>query len=216
MIDVTRTPVAPAAVATGDLRDPEVLRTLHGDFLEKCYLCESRVTLGGFEVDHRAPRGEQPSLRHEWTNLFPICEGCNKRRHKTTPPGGLLDPASGDGAIASRIEQRIIDRHPHPTRPGFMALDADDRAAVNTAGELDHIHNDPRSIKAEDLRKAIMEHQRRVFHQCLRYLSGTRSEGERRELGEHLREMLSRRAPFTALTRAELVSLGPQITALFD
>ncbi len=97
-----------------------------------------------------------------------------------------------------------------------MALEADDRTAVNTANELDHIHNDPRSIKADDLRKAIMEHQRRVFHQCLRYLSGTRSDAERRELGEHLRELLSRRAPFTALTRAELVSLGPQITALFD
>lgn len=216
MIDVTRTPVAPAAVAAGNLRDLEVLRTLHGDFLGKCYLCERPVTPGGFEVDHRIPKKEDPSRARDWTNLYPSCEGCNKRRYKTTPPGGLLDPASGDGAIASRIEQRIVDRHPNPTRPGFRALNLDDRAAVNTAGELDHVHNDPRCIKAEDLRKAIMEHQRRVFHQCLRYLSGTRSAAEQRELGEHLREMLSRRAPFTALTRAELVSLGPEITALFD
>ena len=104
MIDVKRTLVAPAAVARGDLRDPEVLRTLHRDFLEKCYLCESCVTLGGFEVDHRVPRSEDPSRELDWTNLFPICEGCNKRRQKTTPPGGLLDPASVDGSIAARVE----------------------------------------------------------------------------------------------------------------
>ena len=68
------------------------------------YLCESRVTLGGFEIDHRVPKGEDPSRERDWTNLFPICAGCNKRRKKTMPPGGLLEPASGDGCIASRIE----------------------------------------------------------------------------------------------------------------
>ena len=216
MIDVTRTPVAPAAVASGKLRDPEVLRTLHGDFLEKCYLCESRVTLGGFEIDHRVPKGEDPSRERDWTNLFPICAGCNKRRKKTTPPGGLLEPASGDGCIASRIEQRIIDRYPYPTRPGFRAVNIGDQAAANTAAELDHIHNEPSAIKAEDLRKAIMEHQRRVFLHCSKYLGGTLSEADRRELREYLKELFSRRAPFTALTRAELAVLGPAITELFD
>jgi len=38
----------------------------------------------------------------------------------------------------------------------------------------------------------------------------------RRELREYLKELLSRRAPFTALTRAELADLGPAITELFD
>lgn len=214
MIDVTRTLEAPAGLAAGDLRARDVLETLHRDFLKKCYLCESQVTLGGFEVDHRVPKGEDPSLEYGWTNLFPICTGCNKRRRKTTPPGGLLDPASGDGAIASRIEQRIIDRYPHETRPGFRAQNAADRAAVNTAEELDHIHNDPRSIKAEDLRQTIMYHQRRVFLKCGEYLvAGAEA---KRALEEQLRELLSRRAPFTALTRAELLAFGPAITALFD
>lgn len=216
MIDVTRTPEPPASLGTGKLRARDVLERLHADFFGKCYLCESLVTLGGFEVDHRVPRSHDPSRATDWTNLFPICDGCNKRRRKTYPDGGLLDPASGDGAIAARLEQRIVDRYPRETRPGFRGLHPADRAAVNTAQELDHIHNDPRAIKAEDLRMTIVAHQRRVFLACLKYRDGDLAEADRRVLGEHLREMLSRRAPFTALTRAELSGLGPAITALFD
>jgi hypothetical protein len=84
------------------------------------------------------------------------------------------------------------------------------------AAELDHIHNEWSAIKAEDLRKAIMEHQRRVFLYCSKYLGATLDEASRRELREYLKELLSRRAPFTALTRAELADLGPAITELFD
>jgi hypothetical protein len=216
VIDVTRTPGAPAGLAAGKLRARDVLERLHADFLGKCYLCESLVTLGGFEVDHRIPRSHDPSRALDWANLFPICDGCNKRRCKSYPEDGLLDPAGGDAAIATRLEQRIIDRYPRATRPGFRGLDPADRAAVNTAEELDHIHNDPGAIKAEDLRATIVAHQRRVFLACLRYRDGSLGDADRLALGEHLREMLSRRAPFTALTRAELSGLGPAITALFD
>ena len=95
-------------------------------------------------------------------------------------------------------------------------MDAADPAAANRAAELDRIHNDARSIKAEDLRRAIMEHQRHVFLHCSKLLGGRLDDASRRELREYLRELLSRRAPFTALTRAELAELGPAITELFD
>lgn len=217
MIDVTRSD-APPALADGDLRDPEVLAALHRDFLGKCYLCESVVRPASFEVDHRVPKGIDPSQRYQWANLFPICEGCNKRRRKSYPARGLLDPASGDGDVARRLEQRILDRSGVPVKPYFVARVREDAAAVNTADELDHIHNDPGSSKAADLRATIIEHQRRVYCACARFLARRATLGEREvlEAEDYLRALLSRRAPFTALTRAELADLGPEITRLFD
>jgi hypothetical protein len=87
-------------------------------------------------------------------NLFPICDGCNKRRPKKHPEGGLLDPACGQ-SVEAKLEQRIVDRPGDERGPYFAARDTVDRAAVNTAAELDHIHND-HAIKAADLRSAIM------------------------------------------------------------
>ncbi|MBK7828250.1 HNH endonuclease signature motif containing protein [Nannocystis sp.] len=219
MIDVKRRVAAPAGLAQRALRARDVLEALHVDFLGKCYLCESHVSPGGFEVDHRVQRSHDASREYDWTNLFPICEGCNKRRRKKPPVGGLLDPASGEELIAHKLEQRIVDRHPHPPRPYFRSLDPANVAARNTADELDHIHNDPNdpgAMKAKDLRDAVVYHQHRVFKICLQYLRSTGDEQARRELGEHLRELLSRRAPYTALTRAELAAMGPEIVALFD
>jgi len=214
VIDVKRRAAAPVGLATRDLRAEDVLEALHGDFLGKCYLCEAMVTRGGFEVDHRVQRSHDPALAHEWSNLFPICDGCNKRRPKKHPPEGLLDPAGGDEAIARRLEQRIVDWPPKPQRPHFRGRDPADIAAANTAAELHHIHNDPDSPKARDLRENIIHHQHRIFKECVRYLV---TEGEaRRGIAEHLRELLSRRAPYTALTRAELAAMGPEIVALFD
>lgn len=42
------------------------------------------------------------------------------------------------------------------------------------------------------------------------------TESERQETREHLRRLLSRRAPYTALTRSELADLGAAIVELFD
>lgn len=217
MIDIERDPSAPAGLSDRDLRAPDVLEALHRCFLGKCYLCERSVTLSSFHVEHRVPRGHDNTREHDWTNLFPCCEGCNLRRKKGYPDGGLLDPAGGQ-AIESRLEQRIADWPGADPKPYFAARDPSDLAAVNTAAELDRIHNDDsNSLKAADLRHAILTHQRRVFRQCLYYLHNTAiSEHARQEVRTHLRLLLSRRAPYTALTRAELIPLGPDIVALFD
>lgn len=214
MIDVKRRVVAPEGVAKRVLRADDVLEALHVDFLGKCYLCECRVSRGGFEIEHRVQRSHDAAREHDWTNLFPSCEGCNKRRSRKHPDGGLLDPAGGDGSVERRLEQRIVDRPPNPQRPYFRSREPSDLAAVNSAAELDHIHNDPDSPKARDLRDNIVYHQHRVYKECVRYLQA--DAGARSEIGEYLRELLSRRAPYTALTRAELAAMGPEIVALFD
>jgi hypothetical protein len=214
MIDVLRATVVPAGLVKRNLRSSDVLQALWESFLGKCYLCESLVRVGSFEVDHRVPVNHDATREFDWTNLFPICDGCNKRRPKKHPEGGLLDPACGQ-SVEAKLEQRIVDRPGDERGPYFAARDTVDRAAVNTAAELDHIHND-HAIKAADLRSAIMTHQGRVFRECLRYLNEPLMEQERQEVRERLRRLLSRRAPYTALTRAELAALGPAIVELFD
>lgn len=58
MIDVIRSQPAPASLASGTWRTPEVLRRLYDDFLRKCYLCETPFRGPGEpEVDHRHQRG---------------------------------------------------------------------------------------------------------------------------------------------------------------
>lgn len=173
--------------------------------------------VSGFHVEHRVPKGRDRALEFEWSNLFPCCEGCNLRRKKDYPEGGLLDPAGGQN-VEGRLVQRIVDWPGLEQGPYFAATDEADRAAANTAAELHRIHNDDAtsSLKPADLRRAILVHQRRVFGLCLRYLKKDMTEFERQEMREHLRRLLSRRAPYTALTRSELADLGAAIVELFD
>jgi len=217
VIDVERDPAAPAGLARKALRAPDVLEALHRTFLGKCYLCEGPVTLASFHVEHRIPRGHDATREYDWTNLFPCCEGCNLRRKKDYPADGLLDPA-GSQSVESRLEQRIADWPGIEPKPYFAARDLTDLAAVNTAHELDRIHNDDtNSLKAADLRTAILRHQHRVYRLCLHYRNNAAMpEHARQEVRAHLRLLLSRRAPYTALTRAELTPLGPDIVELFD
>src|SRR5690606_24339379 len=75
MIDVERPAEAPASLAGGTYSGTDVLEALHSTFQGKCYLCESPIELGTFQVDHRKPKGDErfDDLVCAWPNLFPTC-----------------------------------------------------------------------------------------------------------------------------------------------
>jgi uncharacterized protein (TIGR02646 family) len=209
VIDVTRRAEAPASLAaqkrySGD----DVVEALHEDFLGKCYLCESKVRPGTFQIDHRRQQRQFPHLTYTWTNLFPTCNehNCNGRRQQFYPDGGLLDPGAGH-----RLEERLVQSVEHPsgvltskeTRFTFKAVQDEDVAASNTSKELDRIHNATDSTarwSVRALRAAILERVTLIADK-LRELES--AEGDTRaKLEAELRELFSRRSPYTMLVRS--------------
>jgi hypothetical protein len=230
VIDVERPSRAPASLAEKkSYAGWDVLEALHAAFLEKCYLCETCVSVGTFQVDHRKPKGDArfEHLEHAWENLFPVCNefGCNQRRTQTYPEGGMLSP--GDG-VERRVIQKIEGSVSPSLRKGgavdfvFLAADPAEIAAVNTAQELDRIHNGTGSSaahKAAALRLAILDHVVSVTGEIVQYLALAATPGadagiiaERRRCVQRL---VSRRAPYAMLVRSFFVEHGA-VRALFD
>jgi hypothetical protein len=230
VIDVARPSQAPASLAEGKgYAGRDVLEALHAAFLEKCYLCETCVAMGTFQVDHRKPKGDArfDHLEHAWENLFPVCNefGCNQRRPKTYPEGGMLSPGDGvEHRIVQKIEGSVLPslRKAGATAFVFLAADPADTAAKNTAHELDRIHNGTGSSaveKAAALRLAIVDHVVAVTGEIFKYLAladtpgadAGRVEGHRWKV----QRLVSRRAPYAMLVRSLFVEHGA-VRALFD
>ena len=210
MINVNRSPEPPISLAMcKSWRSDDVLERLHSDFLGKCYLTEEVLTLGRISVDHFRPKGmpEFEHLTYEWSNLYPTSVDTNSRRLKW-PEGGLLDPAAPDEDIEKRLQQWLDDN----CLPKFAATDPDDLKAVNTAHQLDHIHN-ARHPKAADLREAIRTYYIKVLEKLHELRDAVDSQPQKSvditKLKTELSDMLSRHAPFTALIRSTLINRWP-------
>ena len=212
MINVERSLNSPKSLLQSRRwNDRDVLEQLHADFLGKCYLTEEVLSLGQISVDHFRPKGE-PSFVHltyEWSNLHPTSRTANERRPKKWPEGGLLDPAAPEDDVESRLQQWLDDNF----QPKFTATNSDDLKAVNTASQLDHIHNDVRSIKAADLRSTIQIYYVKVqekLHQLRNALDAKpQNPADISRLENEVRSMLSRQAPFTALIRSRVARIWP-------
>lgn len=229
MIDITRPEKAPESLASGRYDGLDVRRALHAAFLGKCYLCETPIGTGTLEIDHRKPKAKDqfPELECEWTNLFPTCRthGCNGRREKKYPEGGLLDPSAGDDVenrLRQALEAPISGVLNADVRCSFCAVRRDDKAALNTAVELDRIHNGTGSSEkaqetAQDLLSAITEHiANNVAGRVQEFVQLAPNASERRNvLKLELRKYFSRQAPYTMLVRSYF-SHRPEIRELFE
>lgn len=227
MIDIVRSQPPPSSLAEKKRYDGEdVLEALHRDFFGKCYLCETAIEfVVEQQVDHRVPWAHE-SLRFEWSNLYPTCNRwlCNQRRAKGYPEGGLLSP--GDG-VERRIVQRLADLSSRLAAVGtgcvFAAVDSSDVPATNTAIELDRIHNGTGSspshhgrLRAMTLRQAIGLQIARTADLLRALEEAPPASADRRAvLREDLRQLLSRRAPYTMLVRSCFAHL-PEVRDLLD
>lgn len=226
MIDVERPAVAPPSLAGGNYRAADVLEALHAAFLGKCYLCESPVRLGTFQVDHRKPRSDErfADLVCAWSNLFPACNEhvCNQRRERRYPDGGLLDPGQG---VEKRVVQRLdgaastVLRKTDTTSFVFQPVDPADVAAANTARELDRIHNATGSdavLAASALRTKILEYLVTVTPHVLAMATATPAKGcTLAESAFIVQASVSRRAPYAMLIRSYFAR-HDAVRALFD
>ncbi len=228
MIDITRPSKAPESLFSGSYSGIDVVYALHEAFLGKCYLCETPVEPGTLDIDHLKPKakGQFPELECEWTNLFPTCNThrCNLRREKKYPEGGLLDPGANH-CVEQRLQQTIVDLVSgvlqQDVRCRFSAVDEKDQAAVNSAVELDRVHQGTGSserakLSAAALRKAIAKRIMHVATSVRQLLSLPADANDRRsELETELRIHFSRRAPYTMLVRGYF-GHRQELRALFE
>ena len=171
-------------------------------------MCEQRIGLGQFDVEHRVPQAISEELRLCWLNLFPAHSKCNARRGTFPHPGGLLSPGL-DREVERRLRQRIERIDACEIRARFDAVDPDDLYAVNTADEIERLH-DPDSATTDTSREATQELLDAITdryvgvvypleHRVLRARSRGQSDADAEG---RLRQELSRRAPFTMLIRS--------------
>lgn len=218
MINAVRSVEAPPSLAAcKKYNAQDVVDALLRDFLNKCYLCETRISLRKQSVDHRRSKELFPELKFAWENLCPACRDCNDRRPKPrvrSIADRILNPTCDD--VEARIHQTLrYDETCNAEIPCFSARDPADDRAVATAKELEHLHNDRKSMKAAELRAAIT---RRIDEVLVRVRDlqkyGNATRGPVRAAWEApLRHDFSRRAPFTALVRGRL---GAGLEHLFD
>ena len=103
----------------------------------------------------------------------------------------------------------------------FAATSAEDRAASNTARELDRVHNGAGSgelaqFTAVALREAIVKQVLLVARLARQRERGSAAAiGEREVIDRKLRVLLSRRAPYAMLVRSYFAQ-QPALRALFD
>lgn len=228
MIETRRRPTPPTSLETTTRYDGEdVRRALEADFHGKCYLCEG-PTGGTFNIEHLRPKAEStgfPELRQSWPNLFPAHgQSCNQRRVKwharpeadevdgralNWPCGGLVDCA----APAARVEWRLVQWGDFGSvatcKVFFEPRDPTDRAALNTAIELRHIHgDDDRERHGRTIRERIAARyadiQKRLNPLIRYYYTAGPDALETRRHMASLAAMLAPTTPYAAVLRGTL------------
>lgn len=207
--------VVPHPTKPGSYRNSDVLRAFDTHFFSKCYLTEQwHGDSHEMDVDHFMPVNQDPTLKYDWNNLFPAAHKANMMRPRHWPAGGLLDPCR------DIIEIRLLATiGANGQAPQFEAANSGDQAAYNTAFLLNMLHNgkpgDAASrLNTRHLRVTIAERYDRVLHAIIRFQQAEQSQDAQRQAQARrdLRNLLSKKAPFTMLMRAmyAVVEFVPQ------
>ncbi len=62
-------------------KESETREKIRNDFFDICYLCERYENID-YEIDHFYPQKHFPQKENDWSNLYFICNKCNKIRPK--------------------------------------------------------------------------------------------------------------------------------------
>jgi len=136
--------------------DKEVKESLKRDFHKKCYLCEE-VTRH-FEPDHFYPQKYYAHLVNDYSNLFYICQKCNKVKPKivnTHSENEMLNCCEVD--VEKYIKLKLNSKECRIEISKIMTTTNLDKQINYTIEVLDRIYNgeNSKSDSCEDLRDEI-------------------------------------------------------------
>lgn len=194
MINVVRDqPAPPSLITQKEYRSPDVIEALHQLFKGKCYLTEKVFdSPNEMEVDHFQTQHERSDLIYDWTNLYAIDQKANKKKPKSTPVGGYLDPCN----LADNVEREIIYIVEFGGNVLFKAKNAANQKAVNTATLLNNLH--------KDLKPAVKDKHHEIVNAVAEWHAAKTLGNKREELEKELllKKLLSRDSHFTMLMRS--------------
>ncbi len=180
--------------------DENVRVKLKKDFLNKCYICESRGIVS--EIDHFKPWiGENIDLKFEWNNLFYSCGYCNGKKssvYNNSCDNMILDCTNPK----EDVENCLIYKKAKNLKSKFDISVAkefeNDNKVLKTAEFLNKIYNGNEKRANTDTLKENILYNLKIFQENVRkyFEKIDNTKYEKRIIFE-----LSKRSPFTAFKR---------------
>lgn len=201
MFNVSRTPTAPASLASGvSYTEEDVLAELSKIFYDKCYLCEIKEPTS-VNVEHFIPHQGDVNKKFDWNNLFFVCGRCNNI--KLARYANLLDCTDERTDVFAAIKHLP----PHTPYQNKLVIEpmCDDSKTRETAALIDEIFNTDRTINkkitGQYLRKKVFQRFNKFLELVNRYLDEELPQETRDEVLARLRVQMSKKLEFSAFIR---------------
>ncbi|QXH87754.1 hypothetical protein HU773_019065 [Pseudomonas shahriarae] len=214
MFNVTRSETAPITLALMSWRGKDIAEALRKDFLNKCYLCETKDPLS-FNVEHFESRRDRPDMQFEWSNLFFSCARCNNFKAAETR---VVDCTNPNLDVC-----RLIKHSPPVTAYGkevIVEAMSDDPLVVETAELLGRIYNQEdtgnRMVAGAYLRKRIFKKYYSLLEQINIYEDDEgRLDSDRDRAFELIKNFMHKKQEFSAFLRWAVL-LSPHLQERLD
>jgi len=114
----------------------------------KCAYCESK--LEHIEIDHYRPLDRYPWLAYEWSNLLPICSGCNKSKASQFPvKGSRVETPPSDRSQWRADSESFLTEKPLLLHPGLDT--PEDHLIADEKGRIHPKNNSERGRATIDI-----------------------------------------------------------------
>lgn len=211
MVNFHKRITPPSALASKkSYTDPDVIKALHEDFKNKCYICGSKGPTS-INVEHFDEHRGDEKKKYDWNNLFYSCGHCNSVKNYTFSKGNsqLLNCTDINQKVDYWIEYRIkydknLKMKVHIQQNAFIFNTRFDSQIKNTIILLDKVFNGSgtalKGIEAANLSKEVEAELNRFKDKLSEY----RKEKQpliRAKLKSELTAMVAYDAPYAAFKR---------------
>ncbi len=211
MFNVTRRETAPESLNRRSWRGHDVAEALRKDFLDKCYLCESKEPTC-FNVEHFYAHKGDEDKKYEWTNLYFCCSRCNNFKGAKYNVLDCTNP---------RLDVCRLIRHVPPTTPYSQTLIVEpmnnDPLVVETADLLRKIYNQNdtgnQAVSSAYLRRKVHIKYYKLLECINRFGDNESLPCERDNALEQIKNMMGREQEFSAFLRWTVID-SPELLNL--
>lgn len=211
MFNVIRRATAPGSLSSKTWRGADVAEALRADFLDKCYLCESREPLS-FNVEHFDAHKGDDDKKYDWNNLFFACARCNNFKGAEV---NVLDCTSPEIDVC-RLIKHVPPVTPYSQRIVVEPM-TDEPLVVGTADLLRKIYNQDdtgnRMVAGAYLRRKVF----RKYYELITHINVYEDESslprEKQYALEKMQHFMSKEHEYSAFLRWAILD-SPQLAEI--
>lgn len=211
MFNVTRRETSPESLNGKSWRGKDVAEALRIDFLDKCYLCESKETLS-FNIEHFDAHKGDEDKKYEWTNLFFACARCNNFKGTRANILDCTDPA---------IDTLRLIKHTPPTTPYSQTIVIEPMSnhpqVIETADLIREIFNlddtGNRMVAGAYLRKKVFRRYYELLRHINTYEDDYSLQKDKDQALDHIKNLMSKKHEYSAFLRWAVLD-SPELARL--